>query len=108
MSGNMTDNIVNDIKNSVQRKIEAGETNGDINQQLLILVTDTHDKMHETLCKVEEIENNWAIRIGKFVKEKTALAIIVAQIVVFLLVVTSMVSAISFIDKLGLIITVKP
>lgn len=115
MSNSMTDNLVNDIKQNLQNKIKSGEVNGDINQQLLILLSDVHDKVEGVEGKVEDVEEevekvqeNWAFSAGKFLEERTQLSIFIAQIAVLILVLTSLAGTLLLIDQLGLSLVMKP
>lgn len=104
----MADNLVNSIKESVQDKIDRGEIDGDINWQILTLVSDVHSKVDSNKDKLEVVEDNVSIKVGNFTENNKFLAWAIAQVIVFLLVVTSFVAAVGFLDQLGLVLISKP
>ena len=91
MSNRLAASVVDDIK----RKVEADDINGDINMMLLHLLVDVHDRM-------EEIGDNPMIVIGRLMKKYPALAwpgIVIGWVLVG---AAAALSAIKFIDAIGL------
>jgi len=108
MSKLMADGLVNQIKGRVQQKIEEGEIDGDIAWWTLTVVSDLHDKQLEANDRLECVEKNPAILVGRFIKNNPIIAWAVAQVATLILVGTAIALGLGLLDKLGLVIVASP
>jgi len=104
----MTDQVIEKIKDKVGEKVESGEINGEINEWILILSSATHDSVEQNKDRLKCLEGNLSIKLGNFIKNRPLIAYALSQITALILVVTSMAIALGLIDKLGLSLVIKP
>ncbi len=91
----------NELVNGIKKRVEAGEVNGNVNRDTLILLTD----LHNSVC---EIKGNPAIKLGQFFQAYPKLAWVSAVMAWVLSGATALAAIAAFMNQMGLVVAVSP